>query len=115
MERALHTLEEYGADASLHRLILSLCDFDAETRKRVDSGEQKSSAIRKMADQKLELQEDTLEAIKTVLEQQNEAVTDLTTQVTLLEGVALEVCEPITQVQFIMLTKPTSIAILRLR
>ena len=68
-----------------------------------------------MADEKLELQEDVLEAIKTVLEQQNEAVTDLTTQLTLLEGVALEVCELITQVQFIMLTKPTSIAILQLR
>ena len=115
MERALHTLEEYGADASLHRLVLSLCDFDAETRKRADSGEQKNSAIRKMADQNLELQEDTFEAIKSVLERQNDVVTDLTTQMTLLEGVALEVCEPVTQVQFSLLTKPTSIAILRLR
>ena len=63
-------------------------------------------------DQKLELQEDTLETIKTVLERQSEAITDLTTQMTLLEGAALEVCEPVAQVQFTVPTKPISIALL---
>lgn len=95
VESTLHTFKEYGADASLHRLIVTLCDFDTDTRKRIDSGEQKTSTISKTMSQKLELQEDTLKTIKTVLEQQKEAISDLTIQMTLLEGAALEVCEPV--------------------
>lgn len=102
----------YYGDIALSDLVVKLVNFVVGTQQAADAHTTRIQQLEKQVASKVAVNEHVLGSIKTVLERQQEAITNLTTQTTMLEGIALQVSGHVTYNQIIKLTKPISIALL---
>ena len=80
----------YG-DIALSDLVVKLVDFVVGTRRAADATNARTEELENRVVTEVAVNKHILDSIKTVLERQQEALTNLTTQTTMLEGISLQV------------------------
>ena len=80
-----------GGDIKLSELVVDLVTYVIETRRAVDANVANTEALENQMETKIHVHSHILDRIKIVLERQQEGLTSLTTQATMLEGIALQV------------------------
>ena len=100
-----------GGDIKLSELVVDLVKYVIDTRKAVDANVANTEALENQMEAKIHVHSHILDRIKIVLERQQESLTSLTSQATMLEGIALQVGGHL-PLKFIKLTMPISIALL---
>ena len=86
-----HRIAGAGGDVALSGLVVDLVDYVITTRQMVDANIASTEALENQVGSQVGVHRDILECIKMVLERQQEGITNLTLQTTMLEGVALQV------------------------
>lgn len=91
VRESLRTIVDFGGDPSIHKLAIGLYEFVTEMARKVESNEAQILANEKETRKDLRFHESSIGLMKTTLDRQDEAITNLTTVATLLDGAALDV------------------------